>query len=246
MSTTARTPSDIVIVHSSDLHIDDAYTARAWGGDGTAPLAAVLKTARAAAADLVLLSGDVFEHNRLPMDVLRRIAGILADARLPVVMLPGNHDPLMPGSVWRRGDLASIDGVHVLGADQEAVHFPDFDLTIWGRPHRDYDDMAPLADPRPRATQWHVAAAHGHFVERKPPDGTPAPSWLISRDEIDAADADYVALGHWNLPRRVGGDRAQAHYSGSPDTAKTVNLARLAGNGNVEVRREPIRDALPA
>lgn len=246
MSTNARTLSDIVIVHSSDLHIDDAYTARTWGGDGTAPLAAVLKTAHAAAADLVLLSGDVFEHNRLPMDVLRRTAGILADAPFPVVMLPGNHDPLMPGSVWCRGDLAGVDGVHVLGADEEAVRFTDFDLTIWGRPHRDYDDMAPLAGPRPRATRWHVAAAHGHFVERKPPDGTPAPSWLISRDEIDAAGADYVALGHWNLPRRVGGDRAQAHYSGSPDTAKTVNLARLTGTGNVEVHREAIRDALPA
>ena len=246
MSTNARTLSDIVIVHSSDLHIDDAYTARAWGGDGTAPLAAVLKTARAAAADLVLLSGDVFEHNRLPMDVLRRTAGLLADAPFPVVMLPGNHDPLMPGSVWCRGDLAGVDGVHVLGADEEAVRFADFDLTIWGRPHRDYDDMAPLAGPRPRATRWHVAAAHGHFVERRPPDGTPAPSWLISRDEIDAAGADYVALGHWNLPRRVGGDRAQAHYSGSPDTAKTVNLARLTGTGNVEVHREAIRDALPA
>ena len=245
MTADTRTLSDILIVHSSDLHIDDAYTARTWGGDGTAPLAAVLETARAVAADLVLLSGDVFEHNRLPLDILRRTAGILADAAFPVVMLPGNHDPLMPDSVWRRGDLAGVDGVHVLGADEDAVHFASFDLTIWGRPHRDYDNMAPLADPRPRATRWHIAAGHGHFVERKPPDGEPAPSWLISRDEIDATDADYVALGHWNLPRRVGG-RVRAHYSGSPDLAKTVNLVRLTGTGDVEVHREAIRTVLLA
>ena len=37
---------DVLIVHSSDLHVDDGYTARAWGGDGTAPLAAVLDAAR--------------------------------------------------------------------------------------------------------------------------------------------------------------------------------------------------------
>ena len=46
MTTDTRTLSDIVVVHSSDLHIDDAYTARTWGGDGTAPLVAVLETAR--------------------------------------------------------------------------------------------------------------------------------------------------------------------------------------------------------
>ena len=29
---------EIRIAHSSDLHVDDGYTARAWGGDGNAPV----------------------------------------------------------------------------------------------------------------------------------------------------------------------------------------------------------------
>ncbi len=46
---------DIVVVHSSDLHIDHDYTARLHGGDGTAGLACVLQAARSAGADVVLL-----------------------------------------------------------------------------------------------------------------------------------------------------------------------------------------------
>src|SRR5262252_4885176 len=50
---------DIVVVHSSDLHIDHDYTARLHGGDGTAGLSGVLSAARAAGADVVVLAGRV-------------------------------------------------------------------------------------------------------------------------------------------------------------------------------------------
>lgn len=237
--------SDTVIVHSSDLHVDDDHTARKWSGDGTGPLAAVLGTARALDADVVLLTGDVFDHNRLPQAVLERAGDVLRRAPCPVVMLPGNHDPLMHGSVWHRGGLALIEGVHVLGFAGDRAAFPDLELEVWGRAHRDYSDMAPLADPGPRTMRWHVVAAHGHFVEDRPPPGAFAPSWLISGDEIEAAAADYVALGHWNRAQPVGSGRFPAWYSGSPDLARTVNLVRLTAAGPVEVSREPVRGAPP-
>ena len=59
-------------VHVTDIHVDDGYTARLYDGDGTAGLRNVLATARGLAADVVLLAGDVFEHNRLPPDILQR------------------------------------------------------------------------------------------------------------------------------------------------------------------------------
>ncbi|CAN0546599.1 unnamed protein product, partial [Laminaria digitata] len=142
---------DVLIVHSSDLHVDDGYTARAWGGDGNAPLAAVLNAAREIGADMVLLSGDIFEHNRLNASILDRTRAVLGEARLPVVMLPGNHDPLMRGSVWDRGNLSTIDNVHVLGEDTDLVFFTAFDLEIWGRAHKDYNDLNPL-EGAPRRT----------------------------------------------------------------------------------------------
>src|SRR4029077_17848778 len=87
---------DIVVVHSSDLHMDHDYTARLHGGDGTAGLAGGLSAARGAAPTLVVLAGAPFDCQRVPADLVARAAAVIAAAALPVVILPGNHDPAVP------------------------------------------------------------------------------------------------------------------------------------------------------
>jgi DNA repair exonuclease SbcCD nuclease subunit len=233
--------TDIVVVHSSDIHVDDGYTARLYDGDGTMGLRNVLATARGLAADLVLLAGDVFEHNRLPSGILERTARLLGDAGMPIVMLPGNHDPATAESVYRRG-ISNVANVHVLGVTHaEAIHFPGYDLEIWGRAHYDYGDMAPLREPRSRSTRWQIAMAHGHYDGKVDTQAVNRPSWIISDDDIAATAADYVALGHWNRAVQVGVGPVRAYYSGSPELAETVNVVRLRADGTVEVAREPIR-----
>src|SRR5260370_518714 len=97
---------ELVLVHSSDVDVDDR------GGIGG--LKAVLATARALGADLVLLAGDTFESNQLGAAVLDRAARLIAEAGMPVVMLPGNHDPALPDSVFVRGEIARVPNVHIL------------------------------------------------------------------------------------------------------------------------------------
>lgn len=247
MSKPSRSGRDVVVVHSSDLHVDDGYTARLFDGDGTVPLRCVLDVARAVAADVVLLTGDIFEHNRLPEELLDRTAGLLNEAGRHVVILPGNHDPAIPNSAYHRGAVADPDNVHVLGVTHEqSVVFADLELEIWGHAHRDYNDMMPLRAPRPRSTRWQIVAAHGHYEPT--PDRSTAlrPAWLIGDDEIAATGADYVALGHWNRHVRVGNGAVQAYYSGSPDLAQTVNVVRLGDDGTVEVTREPVALEIPS
>ncbi len=107
--------SDIVVVHSSDLHIDHDYTAGLHGGDGTAGLSSVLSAACGAGADVVVLAGDTFDCHRLPAALLDRAAAIISQAALPVVLLPGNHDPAVPDAVYHRAALSAVDNLHVLG-----------------------------------------------------------------------------------------------------------------------------------
>jgi DNA repair exonuclease SbcCD nuclease subunit len=231
---------DIVVVHSSDLHIDHDYTARLHGGDGTAGLACVLQAARDAGADVVLLAGDTFDCHRLPDDLLARAASVIAAASMPVVVLPGNHDPAVADAVYHRGVLAEVRNLHVLGiTHDEAIDFPALKLEIWGRAHRDYGDMIPFEQVRPRRTRWQIAAGHGHYVPIPDRSTRLRPSWLIGDAEIAATGADYVALGHWNRAAKVGNGLA-AYYSGSPEYAGTVNVVRLTRAGGVVVARSEL------
>ncbi|WP_428485042.1 metallophosphoesterase family protein [Rhodopila sp.] len=232
--------SDIVLVHSSDLHVDDDPHQGPHGEDGATGLRVVLATAKTLRADYVLLVGDVFDSNRQSPAIIEQCVALLNEVGRPVIVLPGNHDPVTTDSVWLRGGLNHLPHVHIIGVTHGlTVHFPSHDLQIWGHAHVDYGNMVPLRDPPARTARWHVTLAHGHYED----DGVPPlrPSWLISNAEIEATRADYLALGHWNRAAQVGtGTTVPAYYSGSPDLAKTVNVVRLRGHGTVVVTREGI------
>jgi len=232
---------EVVFVHSSDLHVDEHRRVASRGGDGAAGLRSVLATARVLGADVVVLAGDTFESNQLSRAIVTRAAALLADAGTPVVILPGNHDPALADSVFIRGGFGRIPNVSILGVTHgEAVPFPLLDLEIWGHAHRDYFDMAPLRGRRPRSTRWQVAVAHGHYEPPETRANPLRPSWVFGDEEITATAADYLALGHWDRPMRVGNGVVPAYYSGSPDLAGTVNLVRLTAAGAVVVTREKL------
>jgi DNA repair exonuclease SbcCD nuclease subunit len=232
---------DIVVVHSSDLHVDHDYTARLHGGDGTAGLGCVLEAARDLSADVVLLAGDTFDSHRVPQSLIEQAAAVIDAAALPVVILPGNHDPAIASAIYRDGPLAAVKNLHVIGVTHdEAIAFPDLSLEVWGRAHRDYDDMIPFETVRARRSRWLIAMAHGHYQPKPDRSIGPRPSWLIGDDDIAATGADYVALGHWNRAVRVGNGVVPAYYSGSPEYAGTINVVRLSEAGGVTVTRAPL------
>src|SRR5260221_4405474 len=187
----------------------------------------------------VVLAGDPFDCHRLPAALLDRAAAIISQAALPVVLLPGNHDPAVPDAVHHGAALSAVDSLHVLGVTHdEAVLFAEMGLEIWGRAHRDYGDMIPFERLRPRSTRWQIAVAHGHYVPVPDRTSRLRPSWLIGDDELAATGADYVALGHWNRAAKVG--TVAAYYSGSPEYAGTVNVVRFCVDGKVAVTRAPL------
>lgn len=223
---------EVIIAHTSDLHIGGRSHAR--GPLDT--LHAVIDAARKAEAQALILAGDIFDTHRVPDALIDDTGRTLAAAPMDVVILPGNHDPAVPEAVYRRG-MADAPNVHVLGVSADgAVFFDDLDLEISGVAHMTYADMPPADIARRRSRRWHVVVAHAHWV-RGPHDAHRA--WLIHDHEIAAMDADYLALGHWDLPQPAGDGRVQAHYSGSPELARTINIVRLSDAG-VDVQRYPL------
>jgi DNA repair exonuclease SbcCD nuclease subunit len=189
----------------------------------------------------VLLAGDTFDNHMVTSATIDRAGRLLADAGLPIVILPGNHDPATADSIWLRGRFDEIKNLAILGiTNDRAVSFPAWDLEIWGNAHRDYMDMVPLRDPPPRRSRWHIALGHGHYEPPETWANPLRPSWLISDAMIAATAADYLALGHWDRAAQVGDGAIPAYYSGSPDYVCTVNLVRLTEAGEVIVTREDL------
>ena len=229
------TPPDLVLAHSSDLHI--ASDVRP--DEDLARLRAVLRAAQRENAAALLLAGDIFDHNRVKLSLIDEVGRALNDAGLPIVILPGNHDCLAPGSVYRRGGLGEVPNVEVLGITvDETLALPTLDLEIWGRAHPDHVDMAPLRDvPARGPSRYRIAMAHGHWVSG-PHDSHR--SWLIHQEELHALEADYLALGHWDVAQPIGDGVLPAYYSGSPDLARTINVIRLAPGQPIDVSRAPL------
>jgi len=226
----------VVLVHSSDIHIDDELVKRSY--TCLVGLRAVLDAARALTADIVLLAGDTFDNHRVSTPVLQRATEMLADAGMQVVLLPGNHDPALPTCLFERAGLVGLPNVHVLGVTQaETMLFAGHALEIHGRAHRSFEDMPPLHPPRPRTMRWQVVMAHGHYVPPAEWQAERHRAWRISDADLAATGADYVALGHWDRPTPAGDGSVPAYYSGSPDLAGTVNVIRLDDTDGVSVTR---------
>jgi DNA repair exonuclease SbcCD nuclease subunit len=217
------------VLHTSDLHLGED------GSPDVAALRSIMRVASAQAVSAIILAGDIFDNNRVPLNLVDKATKLLGDGPFPVIVLPGNHDCLGDGSVYQRSGIADPSNVHVLGVtDPESVLLANLDLEVAGRAHRDYLDMAPLEESASgRSARWRIAVAHGHWT----PGRREGRAWEFSDQDIRNLDADYLALGHWDVAASVGSAGSLAWYSGSPQIAKSVNIVSLTESEGARVTR---------
>lgn len=229
----------VVLVHSSDLHVDDGLPPGSY--NGLVGLRAVLATAQSLEADALLLAGDTFDNARISTRTLSEAAQILGAAPMPVVLLPGNHDLLMPECLYRRAGIVDLPRIHVLGLTHpDTILMEAIELEICGIAHRGMADMVPVGPRRPRQARWQVVMAHGHYVPPAEWNDQSHRAWKFSDDAVAESGADYIALGHWDRATQVGDGRVPAYYSGSPDLAGTVNVVHLAAGSPARVARRAL------
>jgi DNA repair exonuclease SbcCD nuclease subunit len=67
----------------------------------------------------VLIAGDLFDDGQIKPDYATRIFGFLSSFPVPVLVIPGNHDPYEPGAIWH-SDPWRTARVELPKDDQEA------------------------------------------------------------------------------------------------------------------------------
>ena len=221
------------VLHTSDLHLISLGDRACRGLEVMVDLATKTKV------DLVIIAGDLFDHNRVDDNLVRFVAEQLQRLPVYVAILAGNHDCLIPGSVFERAALwENCDNVRVFRASHgETLDLPGLGMSLWGKSIDSYEyDVRPLAGiPRPqRNGLWHIAVAHGYYVGTEPPL---FPSYHITQEEIVTSGWDYIALGHLITFGCVCNEPVKAYYSGSPSLSGTVAIVDLAEGTGVQVTR---------
>ena len=191
--------------------------------------------------DLMVIAGDFFDHAHVQEETMRFAADQIARLEAPVVLVPGNHDHVGPGSVYDRMDLAALAKNLVITRDPagESVLLESLGVEVWGRSHTEQDpDFAPLAGaPARNDAPWHIGVAHGHYIH---PRALLSGSFHIFKEDFGGLDFDYVALGHWEVQSRVDGGDVTAAYSGAPEGMIGIERRRalivdLVASGDVRL-----------
>ncbi len=176
----------------------------------------VVEAAEQHAVDFLVLAGDTFENNAVSRSLVRRVAELLAEAPCPVFLLPGNHDPLLPGSVWEHPVWKEHPNLHVLER-AEAYEAPG-GLLLACPVTNPHDLQDPTAWVRVHDEERIcVVAAHGNLREVSREGELP-----ISGEAPQTTGADYVALGHWHSAHQVRGPdgRVRMAYSGTHEPTR--------------------------
>lgn len=241
--------SPIKIIHTSDVHLDSRY--RSDAGDGyrnhaERAFATVIDLSIQEAADLLLIVGDLFDHNRVREEDFEFVCTQLARTASQVVVLPGNHDQYDDESAWHRIELQDA-GHHVhamLEHGGRQLYLDELDATIWGKAMFDHaPENEPLKDAPPRREGvWNIGLAHGLVV----PDRAGYRSSQITHAEIGASGFDYLALGHVHVWGDMSQGRTTACYPGSPVAAYAsvhgghVAIANLCPERGVRLEKRQV------
>jgi DNA repair exonuclease SbcCD nuclease subunit len=248
----AKPGKSLRLLHTADVHLETDTFGLGKKGDNLRDqarhaFAGVVELANRREVDLILIVGDLFDSNRVSEEGLAFGLKTISRARMPVVMIPGNHDPHDERSVYAGlGPGVIPENLHlILDPDGRTLDFPELAVRIWGRALVEHSpEYRPLAGlPRPEPCKWNIAMAHGLFVDG---DATERSS-PITRAEIEQSGYDYLALGHVHIFIDVSQGSTRAIYCGTPaplyagDDAGWVAIVDCVPGEPVAVERVMVR-----
>lgn len=250
-----------LLAHLADLHLGRKSLGDPTGSERWLALRAALTRLTRESLDALLIAGDTFDGPHVDRTLVQTTAKALDQLRtvratpLPVVVIPGNHDPSEAASLWTafRDSLGPHSAVRLVltpqvitldGGRLEIEAYPCETRFSGEPPWNRRLDRSPDG-----ANVLRVVLAHGTLQGGPVPEGE-GDAYPFTQADVEALAADYVALGHfhgvyppWNgeaeLERRLcyAGTHEPDQFAG--DSGWAV-LAELAKGQLPRLRRERV------
>ncbi len=262
-------------VHLSDLHLGKRFNEFSMIEDQRYILKEILTIINDVRPDGVLIAGDVYDRTVPSEDAMKiwdEFLISLAEKKLPVFAISGNHDSAIRFS--DHGTLVETTGIHLSPEyDGNARHYTledkDGPVNIYLLPFikpatvrglfpdetiNDYTDACRVAVSHMNVNkkERNILIAHQMITGSARCDSEDVS--VGGLDGVDGSvfdDFDYVALGHLHGKQKIG--RETVRYCGTPlkysfsekDHEKSVTVVELKEKGEVtigEVKLKPMHD----
>jgi DNA repair exonuclease SbcCD nuclease subunit len=187
-----------------------------------------------AEAELVVVAGDVFEHNQLDPRVVSQSLEAMRHIGIPVYLLPGNHDPLDASSVYTSELFTAECPENVVVLDQAGTYQvrPGLELVCapWRSKSPTTDLAADVLDGLRADGVVRILVAHGGVDILDPDPDKPSLIRLAAlHDALRRGAIHYVALGDKHSRTEVG-DTGRVWYSGSPEVTNFDDIESDPGH----------------
>jgi DNA repair exonuclease SbcCD nuclease subunit len=160
----------------------------------------IFKVAKKTHAEFILVCGDVFEDNLVSTEDVKKVISVINKyPEMPVYLLPGNHDYLGPGSVYKRTLFASIKNLTVF-KDAEPVKYAN--VTLYPAPievNKRVEDPTSCIPNTSKNEGIRIGVAHGSLVGSFYTDQKI--EFPIDSNCIQRTGLHYLALGHHHNKR---------------------------------------------
>lgn len=172
-------------------------------------------------AEFVVVAGDVFDANQLAPKVISQSLAAMGRIEVPVYLLPGNHDPLDPSSVYTSKQFLAERPDNVVVLDRAGVFDvrPGVQIVAapWRSKHPTTDLAADVLAELPSDGTARILLAHGAVDVLDPDrDNIAAIRMAAMTAALERSAVHYVALGDKHSRTEVG-DSGRIWYSGSPE-----------------------------
>ncbi len=199
----------VKLLQFGDLHIDAPFTSLSdiegipsqRRQELRMALARLVDLADSENADLVLVCGDLYEHGYTGKSSIHYICDQFSKiSRIPVLIIPGNHDPKLAGSYYTDHEWPS--NVHILGST-DVFECGELRARIYGGADHSAVDPAFI----------NILMHHGTLDM---PFSTDAFQPISSR-KAEEGGFDYCALGHFHSTICGAGAEGIFYNAGSPE-----------------------------
>lgn len=212
----------IKLLHCADIHMDAPFTSLGAKADKAAlrqqdlrdTFDRIIDTAKAEGVDLLLISGDMYEHSYVKRSTINYINGRFGEIpEVEIFLVPGNHDPYLSNSLYQNSEWNR--NVHILTSKRPCFVMERLQACVYGIGFEDFFEcrsaISDIGHVNPEYV--NILLIHG-TVDMEFAQSAHNP---VKSQDLSELCMDYIALGHFHNRIDDLGGYGLIYNPGSPE-----------------------------